>query len=325
MSSDLTSLTCSPKFRVISPLAIKVYLALRAEVLQQSTATTRLYRTKKMYVAGEPVQSIALVCGLEDLTVRRVLDELIRAGWTQSIKRKSGDVLYLLGDFKNDQANWLVDCESSASTSTVEKVGEVTTKKEETGLHASVQRLLHQATGEDAKILKEATARRKGRAKTNVAGASESRKVRLLAEVGLITAPEAARRFIAAKWKEMHQDKYNCDPKDWSPKEHTKVALIIKSKQITKWCLSLWKLLGDEKEIVKYFSYVMENWSELRKQVFPDYSDVIPSLAFIVHERVFQQIQGCRVAGIPTKDAKQFNLVDRAAGTDWETEKDVGW
>jgi hypothetical protein len=151
--------------------------------------------------------------------------------------------------------------------------------------------------------------------------------VRVLAEAGLITAPEAARRFIAAKWKEMHKEKFHCDPDGFRPKVPTKTATMIMHRSITKWCKALWALAGDEKEVEKYFEYVLENWLELKAKVFPTYEGPIPHLAFISHDRVYRTIRGCMVGGIPkgirVKPVSD-NMQDRAAGTDWEKETD-GW
>jgi hypothetical protein len=335
MDSHLVELVLSKRFRQTSPEAIKVYLALRTEILAKDTATTRLYRNEKEFVAGASVQLIAQTCGFSDLAVRRVLDELVLKGWIQSKRIGRGDVLYLLGDFKNGYADWCVDrklSESGESTKQVSGehgVGGTGGDAENMSntLHPGVQDLLEKATGNDKKVLDEAEARRKGRKKTNPKSVQESRKVRVLATIGLIAKPEEARRFIAARWKELHEDKFHCDPIGFRPKDVTKTAFHAMNRKITAWCIALWKQTGSEVLVEEYFEYVLENWSELRTKVFPGFDDVIPSLAFIANDRVFRQIRGCMVGGIPDKAVvaqPRENMQNRAAATDWKSETD-GW
>jgi hypothetical protein len=126
----------------------------------------------------------------------------------------------------------------------------------------------------------------------------------------------------------MHKDKFQCDPEGFQPAGRTKAALQEMNRKVTGWCRELWKSTGDVKDVEAYFEYVLENWTELRANVFTNYTGAVPNLAFISHHRVFRQIRGCMVAGIPDKVApkkKADNMQDRAANTDWEKEPTVGW
>jgi hypothetical protein len=338
MDFQLVNLILSKQFRAISPEALKVYLALRAEVLAPTTATTRLYLKAKERVAALPVQSIGGTCGFTDLAARRVLDELALKGWIQSKRIGRGDVVYLLGDFKNVyEPTWLIDkFQGDAPESTkvsgshredARDSGEDGETDSDDGVSTAVGDLMAQVKDNQAAI-KESETRRNGRKKTNPNAASESRQVRVLAEIGLIEKPEEARRFIAAKWKEMHKEKFHCDPDGFRPSANTKAAMMIMNRKVTKWCLALWKLTGDLKDVEEYFAFTLENWQELRAKVFPDFNGVVPHLAYIVNTHVFRKIRGCMVAGIQEKvitQKKHDNMQDRAAKTDWDKEPTVGW
>jgi hypothetical protein len=199
MNIQLPTLIASKQFRAISPEALKAYLALRAEVLAPSMATTRLYRKQKEYVATLSVQAIALTCGLSELATRRVLDELVTKRWVQSKKIGRGDVVYLLGEFKNgSMGRWLTDKfqkaepgdgEVSGGSGEAERSTEEASKDCTDGFGPAISNLMAQVK-DDAQAIKEAETRRNGRKKTNLTAVPESRKVRMLAEMGLIETPE---------------------------------------------------------------------------------------------------------------------------------------
>jgi hypothetical protein len=71
---------------------------------------------------------------------------------------------------------------------------------------------------------------------------------------------------------------------------------------------------------------VFELWEELREKVFVNYSDATPTLAFVAHARVFSKIQGCRVAGIQSRERKgKWASEQNRADADWDQEQKVGW
>jgi hypothetical protein len=106
MDTNLAGFLTAPQFRTASRDAAFCYLLMRADIALSETQVSRAFKERSELVSGLSVSTIAERAGLPEITARRCVDELVRAGWAQSVNLTGGDVAYRLGVIQGGQEGY---------------------------------------------------------------------------------------------------------------------------------------------------------------------------------------------------------------------------
>lgn len=81
-----------------------VYYAFRSDVIQNSTATSRMLKSEGILISGLSVQSVASICNLTTFKVKRCVEELEKEGWV-----KSSAAGFELGRCSDIETSWFCE------------------------------------------------------------------------------------------------------------------------------------------------------------------------------------------------------------------------
>jgi hypothetical protein len=329
MDKQLAKLVLSPVFRTVTPEANLVYIILRAEVYEQVTATSLDYYQNGMLVSGLSIQSIGHVSGLSELSVRRLLDELVLRGWLKSVTKTTGDTVYQLGTIKEGLFSWFAEKPEAPAAkphAVLMPNGRFIPK------NSSLRELADKAHKEylrKKQLEQEATERKLSNAGiTGVPTLTPVLKTKIFSEIGVQTDDLKNKLELYRVYRSLFKVKYGCEPVTvvnkpmsvWTQKDFNahNAAVKLKAENLVLNC-------GTLEEAKKYLDYAIQNWDELVKYVFPSYVGLGPSFMYLSNVGVISKIRGCMVTGIKPKTKVDYkDLATRGESVDWSQEK-AGW
>jgi len=94
--------------RKINGIPLAIYLYMRFDIEHNVSSLARGLKKRGLLVSGVSVQALAQAFEINELTIKKHLDQLCRDGWVK-LERNKGDVFYKLGIIEDNKCKWLVD------------------------------------------------------------------------------------------------------------------------------------------------------------------------------------------------------------------------
>lgn len=286
MDITLGNLLLSKKCDQIDSDCLKIYLLMRADVVTEFTATSKLQRNQGLLTTGFSIDDLRERTGLNALTIRRKLDDLCRLRWVELC-----DGAYVLGKIHEGEFRWLV----------TETKGRAYSRK--------VTDVIRRKLDEDKR-------RREAACKITGMKVSEAIKDKVSREVGL--KPKAPVELLNF-YKTLAKDKFGhvpSMPAGKTPSESTMKAYAY-LKRYAGWCGN------DVKTAKEIMIWMFEYWDRI-KPLMKIKGEL--SIGMICTNSIFERVVKWKVKGIPEEvEVDREGVGTRADKSAIDKAKDSGW